>query len=120
MLLQTIGIWVLINANTIGMLYVFVAIFGLGYGGFIPLQFSFRADLFGRKAFATISGIVTALATITTVAAPVLMGHLYDVSQSYRLGFYILIGVTALAGVSFLVTRKPKLPARLTATPANS
>ena len=117
MLLQVIGIWIFVNATTIGTLYIFVVVFGLGYGGAIPLSFSLRADLFGRRTFATISGIVTALTTITTVAAPVLMGYLYDVSQSYRLGFYILLVVTALAGFLFLLIRQPKLPARLADTP---
>jgi len=116
MLLQAIGIWIFLNANTIGELYLFVVVFGLGYGGAIPLLFSYRADLFGRKNFATISGIMSALAVIPTVGAPVIIGHIFDVSQSYYTSFYTLLFMTILAGLLFLFVKRPKPPARLSNT----
>jgi len=117
-LLQAIGIWVFINATTIGMVYVFVVVFGLGYGGAIPLTFSLRADLFGRQYFATIMGVVTVATAIATVSAPVFIGYLYDISQSYRVGLYFLLAMAALAGFIFLAVRQPKPPARLTSFPS--
>ncbi len=113
MLLQATGIWIFLNANTIGELYLFVVVFGLGYGGAIPLLFSYRADLFGRKYFATISGIISALAVIPTVGAPVVIGYIFDVSQSYYMSFYTLLFLTIISGFLFLLVKRPKPPARL-------
>jgi MFS family permease len=108
-LLQGIGIWILINASSLGMVYLFVIIYGFGYGGAIPLSSALRADLFGRKIFATIGGIVTTITTISTVAAPVLAGYLYDVSHSYHVAFYAFMIMISLSGFAFLLVRRPKL-----------
>ncbi|MBW2060875.1 MAG: MFS transporter [Deltaproteobacteria bacterium] len=102
-MLQGVGIFIFINANTIVLLYLFVVVFGLGYGGVIPLTIALRADLFGRKNYATIAGITMTMAMVGTVAAPVFAGYLYDVSQSYNLAFYIFIGMIVLSGVLFLL-----------------
>lgn len=116
MLLQATGIWIFLNASTIGELYLFVVVFGLGYGGAIPLLFSYRADLFGREYFATISGIMSALAVIPTVGAPVVIGYIFDVSQSYYLSFYTLLFMTIISGFLFLLVKRPRPPARLRGT----
>ncbi len=114
-LLQAIGIWIFINATSLGIVYLFVVVYGLGYGGAIPLQFGLRADLFGRRTFATMGGVTTALTSVPTVAASVLAGYLYDVSHSYRVAFYGLMVLVLLSGVAFLLIRQPKPPARLNA-----
>jgi MFS family permease len=107
-LLQGVGIWILINASSLGMVYLFVIIYGFGYGGAIPLSSALRADLFGRKMFATIGGIVTTITTVSTVAAPVLAGYLYDVSHSYHVAFYAFMVMITLSGFAFLLVRRPK------------
>ncbi len=113
-LLQAIGIWIFIHATTLGMLYVFVVVYGLGYGGVIPPMHAIRGDLFGRRTFATIAGVTNVFSTIGTVAAPVIAGYLYDVSHSYRVAFYGLMVMIAMAGLAFLLIRRPKPPVRLT------
>ena len=101
-LLQGVGIFIFVNANTLQLLYLFVVVYGLGYGGVIPLAIALRADLFGRRNYATIAGITMAIATIGTVAAPILAGYLYDTTQSYSLAFYIFMVMIVLSGVFFL------------------
>jgi MFS family permease len=102
-LLQGVGIFIFIYARTIGLLYLFVTVYGIGYGGVIPLTIALRADLFGRRNYATIAGISMSLAVIGTVAAPVFAGYLYDVTQSYDLAFYIFIVMIVLSGILFLL-----------------
>ncbi|MEW6185788.1 MAG: MFS transporter [Thermodesulfobacteriota bacterium] len=106
-LLQAVGILVFIHAKSIFLLYVFVILYGTGYGGAIPLSISFRADLFGRKNYATISGLTMTVTTIGTVAAPILAGYLYDLTKSYSLAFYSLAVLIFLSGVCFLFIPKP-------------
>ena len=119
-LLQAAGIFILTNATTLPMVYFFVVVYGLGYGGAIPLTIAFRGELFGRRIFATIGGVTTAMTAIATVGSPVFAGYLYDVSQSYRVPFYIFMVLICVAGVIFLMVRRPRPPARLRGTSVGS
>lgn len=111
-LLQGAGIFIFINASTLPLLYLFVVVYGLGYGGVIPLTLALRADLFGRRHYATIAGITMFLAMIGTVAAPILAGYLYDTTQSYNLAFYIFMVMICLSGILFLFIPRPSPPRR--------
>ena len=113
-ILQAIGIFIFINASILPLLYLFVVIYGLGYGGAIPLTVALRADLFGRTHYATIAGITMSLAMIGTVTAPIFAGYLYDTTQSYSLAFYIFIFMILLSGICFLLIPKTAQPTRQT------
>ena len=106
-LLQGVGVYIFINATTTALLYLFVVVYGLGYGGVIPLTLALRADLFGRRNYATIAGITMAMATVGTVAGPVLAGYLFDTTQSYSLAFYIFMVMIIISGVLFLLIPQP-------------
>ena len=111
-ILQGIGIFIFINASTLPLLYLFVVVYGLGYGGAIPLTVALRADLFGRTNYATIAGITMSLAMIGTVTAPLFAGYLYDTTQSYSLAFYIFIAMIVLSGFFFLMIPRTSQPSR--------
>ena len=101
-LLQGVAILILTHATTIFLVYLFVACFGLGYGGMISLSISLRADLFGRKNYATISGISAALVTVSSVLSPIFAGYIYDVTQAYNIAFYTFTVAIVLSGFMFL------------------
>ena len=96
------------------LLYLFSVVYGLGYGGAIPLTVALRADLFGRTNYATIAGITMFLAMIGTVSAPLFAGYLYDTTQSYSLAFYIFIVMILISGVFFLMIPRTTQPSRQT------
>lgn len=106
-LIQSAGIFIFIHASTTVLLYLFVVIYGLGYGGIIPLTHAIRADLFGRKNYAMISGMMVPVSMVGTVTAPIFAGYLYDVTQSYDIPFYTFAVLIALAGVLFLIIPRP-------------
>jgi MFS family permease len=101
-LLQGVGIFIFIHANTAALLWLFVTIYGLSYGGVIPLTVALRADLFGRRNYATIAGITMPITMVGTVTAPLFAGYLYDTTQSYDLAFYVFIVMIILSGMLFL------------------
>ncbi|MCX6013156.1 MAG: MFS transporter [Chloroflexi bacterium] len=109
-LLQGVGLFVFMNANSIAMVYIFVVTFGIGYGGVIPLVIGFRADLFGRKAFASISGISVSITTIGAMTGPLLAGALYDSTGSYRIPFLIFTVMIIISGFAFLLVKHKKAP----------
>ena len=87
--LQAIGVLILANVETIQQVYIFLAVFGFGYGGAIPVFMAMRGEYFGRKAFATIGGIMQMLLIIPTVVGPIFAGYVYDVTGSYYNAFML-------------------------------
>jgi len=102
---QALGIYIFINVSTLWMAHVFVAIYGIGYGGAIPLTIALRGQLFGRKIFGTIGGITAALTAVATVASPVTAGYVFDVSGSYRMAFHMFLVLIVCSGIAFMLIR---------------
>lgn len=108
--LQGIGIFILANATGLAHVWPFLLFYGLGYGGAIPLTQALRADLFGRKAFPVVSGLIMPATTIGGVIGPIFAGYVYDVTESYRIAFYTFVVLILLSGLTFLFVRQPKQP----------
>lgn len=85
-----------------GRIYIFAVVFGIGLGGdymIIPLM---AGDLFGLKALGRTMGIILVADGVAESVFPVILGWLYnEETQSYALGFTILI-VVALLGAVFI------------------
>lgn len=83
-----------------GRIYIFAVIFGIGLGGdymIIPLM---AGDLFGLKALGRTMGIILVADGVAEALFPVLLGLLYnEQTQSYALGFSVLIAVALLGAV---------------------
>ncbi|MGD2200046.1 MAG: MFS transporter [Candidatus Bathyarchaeota archaeon] len=108
--LKTVGLLIWTTARTIPQIMVFVVLFGLGYGGTIPVQTSLRASFFGRKAYATITGYTTFFTALTNIVYPIFAGWTYDVTGSYTDAFLIIAGLQALAIVFMYLAKKPQPP----------
>jgi MFS family permease len=108
--LKTIGVLVWTTARSVPQIMLFVILYGVGYGGTIPVSTSLRASYFGRKAYATITGYTTFFTAITNIAYPIFAGWSYDVSGSYSSAFTIIAGAQALAIVFMYLAKKPKPP----------
>jgi len=81
-----------------GRIYIFAAIFGIGLGGdymIIPLM---AGDLFGVRTLGRVMGIILVADGLAESLSPMLVGASFDATDSYKLGFTILICI-ALAGV---------------------
>lgn len=85
---------------------------GNGVGGAIPLTLALQGDLFGRRHFASISGMMMPVTMIGTIVAPLVAAYLYDTTQSYNLIFYIFTAMVSLSGVFFLLIPRPSPPHR--------
>jgi MFS family permease len=107
-ILQAAGLYIFANVTSMEQAYLFVLFYGLGYGGAIPLVTAIRGDMFGRKSFATISGIVMPITTLGGVVGPIFAGYVFDVTLSYQLAFYAFTVTALLAAVTFLFVKAPK------------
>jgi MFS family permease len=115
--LRTIGLIIFIYARTIPFIMVFALVYGVGYGITIPAQTSLRANYFGRKAYATITGYTTLFTAITNVAYPVFAAWIYDTTGSYIQAFWIVTALQAFAIVFMYLAKKPEPPTQAIAVP---
>jgi OFA family oxalate/formate antiporter-like MFS transporter len=101
MVIQGIAVLILGYASSLTHVYIFVGLYGLTYGGCIPLLMAFRGDIFGRKKYAQMSGIMSPFRMVGNVVGPVLAGYIFDVTGSYRSAFTLFTLLAIMAGVSF-------------------
>jgi sugar phosphate permease len=101
MLFQALGVLILAYAKSVLHIYIFVIIYGLAYGGAIPLLMAIRGDLFGRESFAKISGLMAPFKTLGGVGGPIFAGYIFDLTGSYRIAFQIFAILAIFSSLAF-------------------
>jgi len=100
LLLATLKPWLVMPA-----LYLF----GLGWGGNYTILQGLVADVFGARSLGRILGGITVLDATGGALGPWITGALFDVSQSYRFGFMVIV---VLIGVALAAIQLVRLPER--------
>jgi cyanate permease len=90
--------------------YAAVILVGLGFGTAYISQAATFAQFFGRRAFATTTGIRCSIGAFFSAFAPGLAGWLYDVNGSYVLPFLGLAVLSLAGAVVAFVIRAPRPP----------
>ncbi len=105
--LLALSVLLLVLASGTRMLFAFAVLFGTGSGGPIAIMFSMRGRYFGRKAFATITGISISLAVIPTMLGSIAAGAVRDATGTYGDAFLGLAAITLGGGLAFLKMGEP-------------
>jgi MFS family permease len=84
-------------ARALWMFYAFAFIQGFGHGGFYALLSPTVAEFFGTRSHGLLLGTIIFSATIGGSLGPFLGGRLFDVTNTYRVLFLILAGVSLSA-----------------------
>ena len=110
--LQSLAVVVLVLAHDTEMLFLFAVLFGAGIGGRTSVMTALRGAYFGRKAFASITGISMLPMTILLFIGPVFAGLMRDATGTYHVAF-LTIGAGSLFGsfLFLLLGEPPGLPA---------
>ena len=99
-----------IYANTILLMALSMAIFGLGIGGMMFLQNFMWADYFGRTNLGSIRGIVTPITLIIGgIGAPV-AGYVRDATGSYNSIWWAGVCLMLLGAIAMVLTAPPRKP----------
>jgi MFS family permease len=99
----------------LGEFYALSVVFGLAYGGVMPLYAILVREYFGERIMGTVFGAVTMVASLGMALGPWAGGLVYDATKSY-LWLYVgsfSIGLAAVAiALAFpAIARKPAQPA---------
>lgn len=117
-LFQGIGILILAFASEYWHVILFLVFYAPGFGATVPIRVVMQARFFGRKALGTLMGILATMSTMLTIFAPIYVGWIYDVFESYRLAF-ITLGITSFATIPLLLINRRPLPPKTMQTDAN-
>ena len=109
LMFQAAGILVIAFAESAPMAYLFAILYGIGFGGRIPLLTAIRGEYFGRKAFATIMGLSQFPNNIAMIFAPLFAGFMYDRYESYFIPFLAFSVLAFLGALLMLTVRRPRL-----------
>jgi MFS family permease len=99
-------------AEKLWMLYLFAAVYGFAHGGFFTVISPIVAEHFGLRSHGVLFGIVVFGGTIGGAIGPIFAGHIFDITGSYRLAFWVCTAVSA-AGLGLILslrqaTQEPK------------
>jgi sugar phosphate permease len=91
-----------VTAAGIWLLVLFIIIFGIGYGGPVPMSAALIREYFGRAWLGTVLGFATGVAYIGSLVGPPLAGWVYDTYGSYQGAWFALAGVAIVGMLSFV------------------
>ena len=108
---QSAAVWVLMVAETAPMAFLFSVLMGIGFGGRNPLTTSIRGVYFGRKAFASITGMSMIPMNVMLLIAPLFAGIMFDATQSYFIPMAAVAIVSLGGSALFLFLGSPQAAA---------
>ena len=110
-LLEACAVEVLAFAESLPMFYLSAAIAGMGTGGMLPLTLAARGVYFGRRNFATITGLSLMLPNLVSggALAGILIVWLSAITGAYTLPLAIIAVIGAVGSLAFLFLGDPKL-----------
>ena len=90
MLLQAVAVAIIAVSDSLPMALLFALLWGVGFGGRVPLLTAIIGEFFGRKNFGTILGVNMIPSNIAMIFAPLFAGYMFDATQSYLIPFAAL------------------------------
>ena len=105
--IQSAAVVILMYANTSAVVYLFAVVMGVGFGGRTPLSTAIRGIYFGRRAFASITGISMIPMNFLLLAAPLFAGIMFDATGSYQVPFATVAVVSFVGATAFLFLGEP-------------
>ena len=108
--IQSTGFGMAVLIEGIPLAVLVSVIYGIGFGGRNPLAVAIRADYFGQRAFATITGLSMAPMFFLQLVAPLFAAAMFDWRGSYTLAFAILAVLGFIGALLFLPATRPAPP----------
>ncbi len=108
---QSIAFLIMANITAYWMVFPFALLYGIAFGGMMPSRAVIISSYFGTRHFGAIQGLSQSATVLSGVVAPVLLGGVFDLTGSYSIAIYIVMGITAAVIPLTILARPPWLPA---------
>ena len=116
----TVGLWILLIADSAPMLFLFAFVYGINVGGNAVLSNIAWANYFGRDFVGTIRGALNPFTMGAVAAGPVLVGVSFDITGEYHSAFLVLLVLFVVAASVAILAVPPKAPVSNPSAPAQS
>ena len=107
---QVIAFFIMANVTAYWQILPFALFWGIAFGGMIPARGYIISAYFGTGSFGAIQGLTQTVSVFGGMLGPVLMGLVFDLTDSYVIAIYIILVVAALAIPLLLLAKPPQLP----------
>lgn len=88
------------------LLVPFLFLFGVSFGGSVPMRISLLMEYFGRRKFGTVLGFMLGIIALVSMIGPPFAGWIYDTWGSYQ-GTWLAFAVLAFVGLVIMATIPP-------------
>jgi len=106
LMVQALGAGAYLFVNQLGELYALSIVFGIAYGGVMPLYAILAREYFGAHIMGTVFGAISAFASLGMAFGPWAGGWVFDTYASYS-WLYVGSFSVGLAAVAVALTFKP-------------
>jgi MFS family permease len=96
------------DSTTAWLLYVYSILSGFATGLYTPQVFAGVGDIFHGRNIGAISSLIVTGLGIGGAIGPWLGGYIYDLTSSYTVAFYIVLGAYLVGGACFLMAAPRK------------
>ncbi len=106
--LQALAVFVLVNLDSMAMLWLYVAIFGFAMGGVVVLLPLAVGQFFGLASFGVLLGILWMVNAMGGAVGTFASGLIYDYTGAYQYALYLFIAAYIVAISGIFLAGKPK------------
>jgi len=106
--LTSLGVLILgyTSAGRNWVIVVFIIVFGIGWGGAVPMLNGLLREYFGRERLGTIVGFAGSVMMVGVITGAPLAGWVFDKWGDYQPAWFILAGVVGVATILFYACLK--------------
>ena len=116
LMVQALCVSTYLLVGQLGEFYALSVMFGLAYGGVMPLYAILVRDFFGARIMGSVFGAVSAFASLGMAIGPVAGGWVYDTTGAYTwlyIGSFVMGLSAMLVALTFPTRKLPSEPALL-------
>jgi len=105
---EAVMLFFLTQSKNVTMFYIFSIIFGIAYGGSVPLVPVITAEYFGLGSLGAIFGAISFVGVLGGALGPFMAGYIYDVTARYSIAFLTVGILSIIATLLSLYLRRLK------------
>ena len=109
-ILMGVSICVLAIATSAQMAFAYAVLYGIGWGVRTPVMNAIQADYFGRRSLGKIVGWLQTLSLPVGIAAPIVVGYVADIQDTYLMAFLVAGIISIFGGAVLFMARPPRPP----------
>ncbi len=114
--IQGLAMVALVWASSLWQIVIALVLFSSGSGGTASLLQPIAGDYFGRKSYATISGVGSMISVVGMATFPTVAGYMRDATGTYTAGLLMFAVVSAAATAILMMAKRPVKPVAVEAT----